>query len=124
MKKFFLFLVALLSIVACSKSDSGSSGNNGSNDGTYTVKVVKNPNVTLTSIAVSYDGSTHLFDNINTLLKNDYTKEFKVTQEHISISVTATSNTQTTLIVQLLKNGKVIKESTANGTILVASISI
>ena len=52
MKKFFLFLVALLSIVACSKSDSGSSGNNGSNDGTYTVKVVKNPNVTLSSIAV------------------------------------------------------------------------
>ena len=37
MKKFFLFLVALLSIVACSKSDSGSSGNNGSNDGTYTL---------------------------------------------------------------------------------------
>ena len=58
MKKFFLFLVALLSIVACSKSDSGSSSNNGSNDGTYTVKVVKNPNVTLSSIAVSYDGNT------------------------------------------------------------------
>jgi len=33
MKKFFLFLVALMGIVACSKSDSGSSENGGNSGG-------------------------------------------------------------------------------------------
>lgn len=107
--------MAIIALVSCSKSDDGGSG-------TYSIKVLKAEDITLRTIVAVYDGTTHS-ETVNKVLEEDFVKTYDVKQGNISVSVVGVGNDTSKLILQLLKDGKVLKESTHSGTILNATIS-
>ncbi|MFK8275670.1 hypothetical protein ACI76Y_08325 [Capnocytophaga cynodegmi] len=116
MKKILFLIAAIVMIVACGKSENNPEG------GTYTVKIPKAEGVKLLNVAVVYDGKTDT-EVVNKALTEDWVKTF-TTQGHIAVSVGAKgTNDNSVLKLQLLKGDKVVKESTANGVHLVATIS-
>lgn len=122
MKKWFLMgvfaLIGLLVFSACSRD--GDSTNAG---GEYTLKVLKSNGVALNYLVVVTNGQTHTEDLQNRALNSDYERTFS-TGGIIAISLSATGNSDnSTLVAQLIKGGKVIKESTSKGKILQVNLS-
>lgn len=111
-------MMAIIALVGCSKSsDSESSGS-----GTYTIKILKAEDITLRAIAAVYDGTTHT-ETVNKVLKEDFVRTYEVKQGQIAVSVSGAGKDTSKLTLQLLKDDKVLKESTANGAILSATIT-
>jgi hypothetical protein len=111
MKKIFLFLIAFLSIVACSKSDSGSSDNGG-----YALKLLKTE-ATVQAIVIHYQNGVETQTTAIDLSKGDYILELKSEPLQLAVGGTGKSDT-TVLIAQFLKNGKVQNQISSKGLIL------
>ncbi|MDO5106523.1 hypothetical protein [Capnocytophaga sp.] len=118
MKKTLFLVMAIIGLVGCSKSDDGGS----SGSGTYSIKVLKAEDITLRAIVAVYDGTTHT-ETVNKVLKEDFVKTYDVKQGNITVSVSGIGNDVSKLTLQLLKDGKVLKESTSSGPILGATVS-
>ena len=111
MKKIFLFLIALVGIVACSKSDSGSSDNGG-----YALKLLKTE-ATVGAIVIQYQNRVETQTTPIDLSKGDYILELESEPLQLAVGGTGKSDT-TVLIAQFLKNGKVQNETRSKGLIL------
>lgn len=121
-KLFLATLFAVLGLFSCSKSE-----NDGQEilqaEGEYIVKVLKLEGVTLDSFVVVYDGQT-FSESIQKPLTEDFVRSYKVEGSYIAVSAGANgSNENSTLTLQLIKGGKVIKTSTSKGEYLAASVN-
>lgn len=123
MKKLFLAtLFAVLGLFSCSKSENGGQEILQA-EGEYIVKVLKSEGVTLDSFVVVYDGQT-FSESIQKPLTEDFVRSYKVEGSYIAVSAGAKgSNENSTLTLQLIKGGKVIKTSTSKGEYLATSVN-
>lgn len=118
MKKTLFLALAIIALAGCSKNSDGENSING----TYTVKVLKAEDITLRTIAAFYDGATHT-EAVDKVLKEDFVKDYDVKQGNIAVSVSGIGNDTSKLTLQLLKDGKVLKEGTSVGAILSVTIT-
>ncbi|MGG5505359.1 MULTISPECIES: hypothetical protein [unclassified Myroides] len=107
-----------MGIFSCSSDDSSSSSE------AYEVVAKTSDNAVINNIVVVEDGAT---ESIADLGKKEWSKSFSG-KKIVAISVTGgtiDSEDQTgVLTLEVVKDGKVVKTSKANGNILVASISM
>ena len=88
--------------------------------GDYSVKITGSTGVQIESVIVGIDGATHVLAPQNRSVYTSPTYK----GSNFAASVTASGvNQSSTLKVEMIKNGKVVKTSTAQGTILVSSIA-
>lgn len=88
--------------------------------GDYSVKITGSTGVQIESVIVGIDGATHVLAPQNRSVYTSPTYK----GSNFAASVTASGvNQNSTLKVEMIKNGKVVKTSTAQGTILVSSIA-
>lgn len=110
-----------MGIFSCSSDDS-SAGPGG--NGPYEIVAKTSDNALLNNIVVVEDGAT---ETIADLGKKEWSKSFKGGKV-VAVSVTGmTINNEDKngeLTLEIIKDGKVVKSSKANGNILVASISL
>lgn len=113
-----LFTSALLG-VSCSKSDDSG---NGSSEKTYTIKFTGTENVNIEMIAIAkQDGTTETYTDVN---KSSWEKQIKVEGVFSAGAVGLTTDEQSgKLEAQIIENGKVIKTSTSEGTMLNVTVS-
>ena len=92
----------------------------GNTVGDYSVKITGSTGVQIGSVVVVIDGATHVLAPRN---GNVYTSPtYKGSNFAASVSATG-ANQSSTLKVELIKNGTVVKTSTAQGKYLAASIT-
>jgi len=110
-----------MGIFSCS-SDDNSTGPG--ENGPYEIVAKTSDNAVLNNIVVVEDGAT---ETIADLGKKEWSKSFKGGKV-VAVSVTGmTINNEDKngeLTLEIIKDGKVVKSSKANGNILVASISL
>lgn len=117
MKKTLFFLMMVIALVNCGKSNDGESAESG----TYTLKVLKSEEITLQNVVAVYDGKTES-EMIGKTLKEDFVRTYQA-KGIINISVSASGNDNSNLIVQLFKNDKLLKEASSKGSVLIANVS-
>lgn len=84
------------------------------------MKITGSTGVQIESVIVGIDGATHVLAPQNRSVYTSPTYK----GSNFAASVTASGvNQNSTLKVEMIKNGKVVKTSTAQGTILVSSIA-
>ncbi|WP_346238772.1 hypothetical protein ABDK00_004970 [Niabella insulamsoli] len=123
MKKSILFMavatIVFLTLNSCSKDDAPG--------GTYTIqyKLVGSPGVVISNAVYATDGTGGMETRSNIGSQNFETDVFTFANDgYPSMSCNATGpNNNSTLKAQIFKNGKLLKESTATGEILVISVS-
>lgn len=123
MKKLALGLIctfAFVSLSSCSKSDDNGGGN--SQDGTFTVKLIGSSNVDIQQIVITKgDGTSETFTEE---YGNSWNKEFTVKGGIIAgASAWTTDDKPGTLEGQLIKDGKVLKTSKSEGSVLAVTLS-
>lgn len=117
MKKTLFFLVMVIALISCGKSNDGESAENG----TYTLKVLKSEEITLQNVVAVYNGKTES-EMIGKALKEDFVRTYQA-KGIINISVSATGSDNSNLVVQLFKNDKLLKEASSKGNVLIVNVS-
>ena len=92
----------------------------GNTVGDYSVKITGSTGVQIGSVVVVIDGATHVLAPRNGSVYT--TPTYKGSNFAASVSATGV-NQSSTLKVELIKNGTVVKTSTAQGKYLAASIT-
>lgn len=117
MKKILMLLLATIFTIGCSKND-----DNGDNDSAvYSIKVIGSKGVNISNVVITFDGQTEALSDLS---RDNWTsREYSVSSVFAASASAVGSDANSTLTLQLLKNGKVIKESTSKGAFLSATIS-
>ncbi|MVX36994.1 MULTISPECIES: hypothetical protein [Myroides] len=115
--------IAFSGLISCSSDDNSSDTATPEQKGKYVVVAKTTDNAYLGNIVVVNNGTTETIANLG---KTEWTKTFDKAS-NVAVSVTGHAidmNDETAeMTIQLLKNGKVEKESKASGSVLVGNIT-
>lgn len=119
-KVLFLLLVAVGVSVSCSRNGGNDDDSILESGGEYYVKATGSNGVIVDIVAIVVDGATHTSQPKT----NPYTSQKYNVNSVFAASVSANGvNNNSTLKVELFKDGKVIKTATSNGQYLSATVS-